>query len=124
MKKTVLILVFLLITIGCNQGEPRKTIVTQDLSYDEKYKRAELVAEALSKKKIYNHVVFYDEIKKIIQIEIKRPTGIKAPTLDDLIGIIKEGLKESSLREEAKIIKKSDLNLKIIRGEGEIVGLE
>ena len=102
----------------------RKIIVAQDLTSDEKYKRAELVAQALSKKKIFNNVVFFDERKKIIQIELKLPTNAKAPTLDDLMGIIKEELKQSSLRKEAQFIKKGDIDLKIIRGEEEIVNLE
>ena len=69
-------------------------------------------------------MVFFDERKKLIQIELMRPTNAKAPSLEDLMGIIKEELKQSSLRKEAQFIKKSDIDLKIIRGEGEIVILE
>ena len=120
--KITSIAILLFATIGCSQSELKTT--TKDSTYGENHKRAELVAQALSKKKIYNSVVFFDERKKLIQIELMRPTNAKAPSLEDLMGIIKEELKQSSLRKEAQFIKKSDIDLKIIRGEGEIMILE
>ena len=102
--KITSIAILLFTIIGCSQSE-LKTI-TKDSTYDENHKKAELVAQALSKKKIYNSVVFFDERKKLIQIELMRPTNAKAPSLEELIGIIKEELKQSSLRKEAQFIKK------------------
>ena len=119
--KITSIAILLFATIGCSQSELK---TTKDSTYGENHKRAELVAQALSKKKIYNSVVFFDERKKLIQIELMRPTNAKAPSLEELMGIIKEELKQSSLRKEAQFITKSDIDLKIIRGEGEIMLLE
>jgi len=108
------------------QGQEDKIILESGgkFSLDENYKRAELVSEALHDMKIYNTVVFFDQIKNIIQIEVKLSKKAQAPSIEDFMGSIKKRLKKSKLTRKATQINEDDLNLKVIRGEGEIVTLE
>jgi len=108
------------------QGQEDKIILEGGgrFSLDENYKRAELVSKALDSMKIYNTVVFFDQIKNKIQIEIKLPKKEKAPYVDNFIENIKKELINSNLSKKSAQISEDDLILKIIRGEGEIVTLE
>jgi len=90
-------------------------------SLNENFKRAELVSEALSNKKIYNTAVFFDQTKNIIQVEIKLPKKDKAPSMTNIIEAVTQHFSKLNLIEKIKDINENDLNLKIIRGTGDIL---
>ena len=92
-------------------------------SLDENYKRADLVSKALHSMKIYNTVIFFDQIKDKIQIEMKLSEKAKAPSVDNFIENIQKELRNSNLSKKSAQISEDDLNLKIVRGEGEIATL-
>lgn len=108
------------------EGQENKIILTggEKNSFNQNLKRAELVSKALHNIKIYNTAIFFDQIKNVIQIELKLSEKEEAPSLEKLINNIRKTLKNSSLSKEAIIIDESDLNLKIIRGDGEIMSFE